>query len=160
MQTEKQDFLQYIRTSLRVSAFVKEKSDEEILDYYEFQKNGYLTNLGVLWIGQRQDRSSLLHAPIIQVIRFNDMEEKGIDRLSGFVTEELQKQGHDGIVFNGDGEHEIVVFDKNNVRDKNVTQAETKSNTVVKPKQRTKRTKSSTPFQKRLDVITNNIEYL
>jgi len=75
-EKKKEDLLQDIRTSLRVSAFVKEKSDEEILDYYEFQKNGYLTNLGILWIGQRQDRSSLLHAPIIQVIRFNDMEEK------------------------------------------------------------------------------------
>ena len=70
------DFLHDVRTSLRVSAFVKEKSDEEILDYYEFQKDGYLTNLGILWIGQRHDRSSLLHAPIVQVIRCNDMEEK------------------------------------------------------------------------------------
>ena len=75
-EKKKSDFLQDIRTSLRVSAFVKEKSDEEILDYYEFQKDDYLTNLGVLWIGQRRDRSSLLHAPMIQVIRYNDMEEK------------------------------------------------------------------------------------
>jgi ATP-dependent DNA helicase RecG len=69
-------FLHDVRTSLRVSAFVKEKSDDEILDYYEFQKDGYLTNLGILWIGQRQDRSSLLHAPVIQIIRYNEREEK------------------------------------------------------------------------------------
>ena len=75
-EKKKADFLRDVRTSLRVSAFVKEKSDDEILDYYEFQKDGYLTNLGILWIGQRRDRSSLLHAPIIQVIRYNDMEEK------------------------------------------------------------------------------------
>jgi ATP-dependent DNA helicase RecG len=75
-EKKKADFLHDVRTSFRVSAFVKEKSDEEILDYYEFQKDGYLTNLGILWIGQRRDRSSLLHAPIIQIIRYNDMEEK------------------------------------------------------------------------------------
>jgi len=75
-EKKKSDFLHDVRTSLRVSAFVKEKSDEEILDYYEFQKEGYLTNLGILWIGQRRSRSSLLHAPIIQIIRYNDMEEK------------------------------------------------------------------------------------
>ena len=75
-EKKKADFLHDIRNSLRVSSFVKEKSDEEILDYYEFQKEGYLTNLGILWIGQRRDRSSLLHSPIVQVIRYNDMEEK------------------------------------------------------------------------------------
>jgi ATP-dependent DNA helicase RecG len=75
-EKKKADFLYNIRTSLRVSTFVKEKSDEEILDYYQFQKNGYLTNLGILWIGQRRDRSSLLHAPMIQVTRYNEKEEK------------------------------------------------------------------------------------
>jgi ATP-dependent DNA helicase RecG len=55
---------------------VKEKTDDEILDYYEFQRDGYLTNLGILWIGKRRDRSSLLFAPIIQVIRYNEREEK------------------------------------------------------------------------------------
>ena len=75
-EKKKADFLNDVRASLRVSAFIKDKSDEEILDYYEFQKDGYLTNLGILWIGQRRDRSSLLHAPTIQVIRYNDMEEK------------------------------------------------------------------------------------
>jgi ATP-dependent DNA helicase RecG len=75
-EKKKENFLHDIRTSFRVSAFVKEKSDDEILDYYEFQNNNYLTNLGILWIGQRQDRSSLLHAPIIQIIRYNEREEK------------------------------------------------------------------------------------
>jgi ATP-dependent DNA helicase RecG len=75
-EKKKANFLHDVRTSFRVSAFVKEKSDDEILDYYEFQKDGYLTNLGILWIGQRHDRSSLLHAPIIQIIRYNEREEK------------------------------------------------------------------------------------
>ncbi|KAA6343508.1 hypothetical protein EZS27_008797, partial [termite gut metagenome] len=75
-EKKKVDFLYDIRNSSRSSAFVKEKSDEEILEYYEFQKDNHLTNLGILWIGQRRDRSSLLFAPIIQVIRYNDKEEK------------------------------------------------------------------------------------
>ena len=75
-EKKKADFLHSIRTSKRVSAFVKNKTDEELLDYYGFQKDGYLTNLGVLWIGERRDRSSLRFAPIIQVIRYNEREEK------------------------------------------------------------------------------------
>jgi ATP-dependent DNA helicase RecG len=75
-EKKKADFLHDIRTSKRVSTFVKEKSDEEILDYYGFQKDGYLTNLGILWIGQRRDRSSLRYGPIIQIIRYNEREEK------------------------------------------------------------------------------------
>lgn len=69
-------FLQEIRKSSRVSSFVKEMSDEEILDFYFFQKNDTLTNLGVLWIGKRNDRASLLYPPAIQVIRYNERDEK------------------------------------------------------------------------------------
>jgi ATP-dependent DNA helicase RecG len=75
-ERQKADFLHDLRTSFRTSAFVKEKSDDEILDYYEFQKDDCLTNLGILWIGQRHERSSLLHAPVIQIIRYNVREEK------------------------------------------------------------------------------------
>jgi ATP-dependent DNA helicase RecG len=75
-EKKKADFLRDVRTSFRVSTFVKEKSDDEIFDYYGFIKDGFLTNLGVLWIGQRRDRSSLQFAPIIQIIRYNEREEK------------------------------------------------------------------------------------
>jgi len=69
-------FLRGIRNSARVSSFIKEMSDDEILDFYFFQKNGYLTNLGILWIGKRNDRASLLHPPAIQVIRYDHYDEK------------------------------------------------------------------------------------
>jgi len=69
-------FLRGIRNSARVSSFVKEMSDEEILDFYCFQKKGYLTNLGILWIGKRNDRASLLYPPAIQVIRYDNQDEK------------------------------------------------------------------------------------
>lgn len=73
---KRQEFLNDIRRSARVSDFIKDMTDEEILDYYFFQKQGYLTNLGILWIGDRQDRASLLYPPAIQVLRFNENEEK------------------------------------------------------------------------------------
>lgn len=69
-------FLAEIKNSARVSRFIKEMSNDEILDFYFFQKNGYLTNLGILWIGKRNDRASLLYPPAIQVIRYDSKEDK------------------------------------------------------------------------------------
>jgi ATP-dependent DNA helicase RecG len=75
--TQKRDaFLNALRNSDRVSGFIKEKNDEEILDFYFFRKNGLLTNLGILWIGKRNDRASLLYPPAIQVIRYDNHDEK------------------------------------------------------------------------------------
>lgn len=73
---KRRTFLVDVRNSKRVSAFIKEMSDDEILDFYFFQKSGYLTNLGILWIGKRNDRASLLYPPAIQIIRYDDKDEK------------------------------------------------------------------------------------
>lgn len=73
---KRRGFLTDIRDSPRVSDFVKNMTDEEMLEYYFMQKDGLLTNLGILWIGTRQDRASLLYSPVIQVIRYNSQEEK------------------------------------------------------------------------------------
>jgi len=75
-EQKRNTFLRGIRNSERVSGFIKEMSDEEILDFYFFQKNGYLTNLGILWIGKRNDRALLLYPPAIQVIRYDYQDEK------------------------------------------------------------------------------------
>lgn len=75
-EVKKRAFLNDIRNSKRVSQFIKEMADDEILDFYFIQKNGYLTNLGILWIGKRNDRASLLYPPAIQVIRYDDKDEK------------------------------------------------------------------------------------
>ena len=75
-EQKRKTFLEDVRNSPRVSDFIKEKSDDEILDFYFVQKNGYLTNLGILWIGKRNDRASLLYPPAIQVIRYNNQDEK------------------------------------------------------------------------------------
>lgn len=73
---KKRLFINDIRNSPRVSRFVKEKTDDEILEYYFLTRGHYLTNLGILWIGQRQDRASLLFPPAIQAIRYNEKDEK------------------------------------------------------------------------------------
>lgn len=75
-ETQYRQFLADIRASQRVTHFVKDKSDDEILEHYLFVKGEYLTNLGVLWIGQRQDRATLLYAPVIQFIKKDEREEK------------------------------------------------------------------------------------
>jgi ATP-dependent DNA helicase RecG len=64
-------FLSAIRTSDRVKPSVKERSDDEILEHYFFVQDGWLTNLGVLWIGTRADRAQLLHAPTIQFLKYD-----------------------------------------------------------------------------------------
>lgn len=69
-------FIGDIQSSERVSSFVKEKSDEEMLEYYFLTENGKLTNLGVLWIGKRIDRAKIHYAPIIQFIKYDENGNK------------------------------------------------------------------------------------
>lgn len=73
---KRKQFIDDILSSPRVSRFVKEKTEDEILDYYFLTKGEYLTNLGVLWIGNREERAGLLFAPAVQVIRYNEKDEK------------------------------------------------------------------------------------
>lgn len=75
------DFAQGVRASDRVSARVKLKTDAELLDHYLMADAEHLTNLGVLWVGQRPDRAVLRHAPVIQCIRFDDQGLKVFKRV-------------------------------------------------------------------------------
>lgn len=70
------DFRRDIQQSDRVSPFVKEKSDKELLEHYLFVIGEYLTNLGILWIGKREHRAKLLFAPCIQFIKYDELEQK------------------------------------------------------------------------------------
>ena len=69
-------FKQDIKDSTRTSANVKQKSDDELLDHYFFAEEGFLTNLGVLWLGKRNDRAKLLYAPTIHFLKFDEKEQK------------------------------------------------------------------------------------
>ncbi|WP_157208834.1 ATP-binding protein [Mariniflexile maritimum] len=65
-------FLKDVKSSERVSGFIKDMTTEEITDYYFLTHNGFLTNLGVLWIGKRRDRATLHYAPSVQFIKYNE----------------------------------------------------------------------------------------
>lgn len=75
------EFAQGVRASDRVSARVKQKTEAELLDHYLMANAEHLTNLGVLWVGQRPDRAVLRHAPVIQCIRFDDQGLKVFKRV-------------------------------------------------------------------------------
>lgn len=74
-------FVQGVRASDRVSARVKLKTDAELLDHYLMADAEHLTNLGVLWVGQRPDRAVLRHAPVVQCIRFDEQGLKVFKRV-------------------------------------------------------------------------------
>jgi len=69
-------FKQDIKDSTRTSTNVKQKSDDELLDHYFFAEEGFLTNLGLLWLGKRNDRAKLLYAPTIHFLKFDEKEQK------------------------------------------------------------------------------------
>ena len=75
--TKLKNFVRQIRNSDRISAFVKDKNDEELLAYYQMtDDNGLLTNLGILWIGTQEQRARLSYSPIIQYIKYDTDDNK------------------------------------------------------------------------------------
>ena len=77
--TEKLDkFIADIKSSDRVSKFVKDKETKEILDYFYMtdSESDRMTNLGVLFIGRNTQRGRLSNAPIVQCIKYDEYGEK------------------------------------------------------------------------------------
>ena len=70
------NFYSDIQKSDRVSSFVKEKSQQELLEHYLMASGEHLTNLGVLWVGKREHRARLLYAPSIQFIKYDENDRK------------------------------------------------------------------------------------
>lgn len=71
------EFLNDLRSSPKVSDFIKQKSSREILQFYQLiTDNHYLTNLGVLWFGTPQQRARLSYPITVQYIAYNEREEK------------------------------------------------------------------------------------
>lgn len=69
-------FMMAIQGSDRVKSSVKEKSADELLDHYQLAIGQYLTNLGILCLGQQQHRGQLASAPVIQFIKYDDNGQK------------------------------------------------------------------------------------
>lgn len=70
--------LQNLRDSNRVSDFIKQKEDKELLDYYflTVEESDKMTNLGVLFIGTQSQRGRLMNAPVVQCIQFDQYGDK------------------------------------------------------------------------------------
>lgn len=71
-----QNFISTLEQSARVSSFVQSKTPEELLDYFSMASNEYLTNLGILWLGKREHRASLVHSPVIQFTKYDENDKK------------------------------------------------------------------------------------
>lgn len=71
-------FIADIKSSDRVSKFVKDKEPKEILDYFYLtdSESDMMTNLGVLFIGRNTQRGRLSNAPIVQCIKYDEYGEK------------------------------------------------------------------------------------
>lgn len=69
-------FTSEIRSSDRVSEFIKNQMDLDILEYYRLVDDGYLTNLGVLWLGDFKQRSKLNYPITVQYIVYDKDEKK------------------------------------------------------------------------------------
>jgi ATP-dependent DNA helicase RecG len=65
-----------IRASDRVKDSVKEKAEHELLGHYLLAQGDWLTHLGILCIGKREDRSNLGTAPVIQFIKYDEIGQK------------------------------------------------------------------------------------
>lgn len=60
----------------RIKDGVRQLPVPELLERYSLSRDGMLTNLGVLWLGRREDRARLLHAPVIQFLKYDARGER------------------------------------------------------------------------------------
>lgn len=75
-QIKMQQFIDDILNSGRVSEFIRTKNVSEILTYYLMFDGTYLTNLGLLWVGTREQRAKLLYAPVVQFFKYDENGNK------------------------------------------------------------------------------------
>jgi len=71
-------FVEQIKTSDRVSDFVKQKDTKEMLDYFYMTdaESDRMTQLGVLFIGKQTQRGRIMNAPVVQCIKYDQYGEK------------------------------------------------------------------------------------
>jgi ATP-dependent DNA helicase RecG len=70
------DFTTKIRNSDRVSEHIKQMTDWEIIDNYNFMDGDYLTYLGILWLGNAAQRSRISYPISVQYIVYDALERK------------------------------------------------------------------------------------
>lgn len=65
-----------IRNSKRVKQHVQQMDDMELAEYYHLIDEGFLTHLGVLWLGTTKERGNLSYPITVQYIVYDEMENK------------------------------------------------------------------------------------
>ncbi len=65
-----------IRTSERAKASIRQMDDEEIGEIYHLIDDGFVTNLGVLWLGTPKQRSSICYPNSVQYIVYDNHDKK------------------------------------------------------------------------------------
>ncbi len=73
-----QSLINKLKSSDRVSDFVKQKEEKELLDYFFLteEESDKMTNLGVLFVGTQSQRGRLMNAPVVQCIKYDERGEK------------------------------------------------------------------------------------
>jgi len=57
-----------VQNSERISNFVKQKSPQELLEHYFMVSGQYLTNLGILWIGEKRTPCKIIICTLYSVL--------------------------------------------------------------------------------------------
>ena len=65
-----------IRSSQRIKEHIRQMDDDEIADNYCLIDNGYLTNLGVLWLGTAKQKNWIRYPITVQYIVYDSDENK------------------------------------------------------------------------------------
>lgn len=65
-----------IRNSKRVRQHVQQMDDVELAEYYHLIDEGFLTHLGVLWLGTTKERGNLSYPITVQYIVYDELENK------------------------------------------------------------------------------------
>lgn len=77
-KTRMEQLLDALRKSERVSDFVKEKTDIELLRYFALlaEDSDYMTYLGVVFMGTQAQRQRISNAPTLQCFKYDEYGEK------------------------------------------------------------------------------------
>ena len=69
-------FAAKIRSSDRVKEHIRQMTDYEIIDNYNFTDGDYLTYLGILWLGTAKQRSRISYPITVQYIVYDELDRK------------------------------------------------------------------------------------
>lgn len=122
--------LHSLRTSNRVSDFVKEKTDTELLRYFGLlaENKDLMTYLGVSFLGSQLQRQRISNAPTLQCIKFDEYGEKinkwtwddfvyGPDEIIEKVWESIPDWNESQEVSDGLFRKNVMAYDKDVVRE-------------------------------------------